>query len=1799
MQPGHVVGGRFEIRAVAGRGGMGTVFRGLDRESGLSVAIKVLSDPQQESARFESEAKILGALEHPNIVRYIGHGTTPDRYPYLVLEWLTGIDLAERLLKGPLDIGDTLRLGRVLARALAAAHGRGVVHRDVKPGNVFLVEGRVELAKLFDFGIARSALVSHQHTHPGTALGTPAYMAPEQARGAMDVDARADLFSLGCVLFECLSGRPPFVAEHVIAVLAKVLFEDPPRVSELRPEVPSSLDELIDRLLAKERDARFANASDVVTAIEAIQAGVRRASLVPAEDETAVSITGDEMRLLAVVLSAPPRHGMPADAQTIDASGAASSLTALERIAGSFDARFSPLADGSSAAVMTLSGSAEELALRAARCALALADASHADTTFSVAVGRGVASQRVPTGEVIDRAAASLRREASERASARVRIDDTCAGLLGERFEIGGDRGGLWLLRERELGDSSLQLLGRRSPFVGRDAERALASAAIEGCLDARAPRGLVITGEAGSGKSRLRAEVLSDLERARPSAYEVWVGRADPIAVGAPLGVIGALLMRMAGVTAGEPSEVKQRKLRARVQRSLEAERADHATEFLSELIGAPVTEPSVQLRAARMDPTLMGDQLANAFEELVLAETMERGLVVVLEDMQWGDGPSVRLVERAMRRAEGRALFVWAIARPEVYGAVPQLALLPSTEELALQPLDDAAALEFVRAMLPDGSGAIHREIVQRSDGSPLFLEELVRHAAVHGPATLPLTVLAMLHARVERLAKEPRRLLRAASVLGRTFWAGAVAYLLGDAEREGAGLTEELDALVAAELIEHRAGGRFHHQPEYRFRQSLLRDAVYATFTDDDRRTGHRLAAEWLERAGEHNPLVLAEHFERGGAPERAAQFFLRASHTALDGHDVTAALELAKRARASAEHLVETLDADALKGEIALAESEALTWLGDFAAAELAATEAMELLERGSASWFRAISHAIAASGRRGAYDLAIDWQDAVATAEAASADAAYARLSALCGAARQLFHAGGYDVASELIEHLARALESEDHPLALAELYRVMGAQARHIGDLAGDIEYYESALAAFERAGDTRNACNARVSVGFAMIEIGYHEEAHELLDEALAQADRLGLLTVQNRASQNLGLLMTYEGRFDDAVALLERVVRDSHAHGNVRFEGWSRIYLSRALLGAGLTAKSDAEHDRWIDRALAEASEAARLLEVTPPARAGALAMLALTHLAAIGRDRASSFREAEIHARGALAVLETFGGIEEFESLVWLAAVQTARAAGDLHTARERVRAAIARLHERTEAIPDPDVRTSFLTRVQENAELAALAEALDPPVEGGVPPASVRRAYATDLFRADARLIVDAIERHLADSMRGEVAVMSELAPPDAMLARFDHAFAPDPAPEGTLGAIVDALLASASRQHHPRYLGYQLSAPLPRAAAVTMLGSILNSGMAAFDSGPAPTAMERRVCDWMLGLVPWPEGSGVLTSGGSLGNLTALLAARRSVHERETARPAILVGEHAHYSIDRAARVMGLDGDAVIPLASDASYRIDPRAIGPAVEAARSRGLHPFALVASAGSTGPGAIDPLDAIADECDRIGVWLHVDGAHGASALLSEGMRPALDGIERARSLVWDAHKLLAMPALVTGVLFAKSSDSYATFAQRAAYLFEERDGEPWYDIGRRTVECTKPLLALPLYVCLATHGTRVLKDAVEHGLALARALAQRLEAAPDFELLTRPDLNILCFRHRPVDAAVDLDAHQLALRMRLKEDGAFFLVSTVLQGRTWLRATLMSPTTRESDLDVLLARLREAAVAISPPR
>ena len=306
MKPGDVVADRFELE----RPGRGAVWRARDLRSGEPCALKVLPDEGAAAReRFEEEMALRATLDHPALARHVAHGVTGDGLRYVATEWLDGVDLRERLDRSALEVTEALALARHVAGALAEAHARGLLHRGLTPSNVFLPGGDPSAARLLDLGSARGPL-SRFVTGAGAGLapGGPAYLAPEQAQGDPQLDPRADVFSLGCILYECLAGRPAFNGAYALAATAKVLLASPPPVRRLRREVPAPVDALVGRMLSKARDARPGGGADLLALVRRLEGEPSEGGGVQAPSPVSSGADGgaDPWGYLGDAMTAPP-----------------------------------------------------------------------------------------------------------------------------------------------------------------------------------------------------------------------------------------------------------------------------------------------------------------------------------------------------------------------------------------------------------------------------------------------------------------------------------------------------------------------------------------------------------------------------------------------------------------------------------------------------------------------------------------------------------------------------------------------------------------------------------------------------------------------------------------------------------------------------------------------------------------------------------------------------------------------------------------------------------------------------------------------------------------------------------------------------------------------------------------------------------------------------------------------------------------------------------------------------------------------------------------------------------------------------------------------------------------------------------------------------------------------------------------------------------------------------------------------------------------------------------------------------
>ncbi|WP_437521262.1 protein kinase [Sorangium sp. So ce726] len=1300
MLPGRLLDGRFELAEIAGSGGMGTVYRAFDRSSGTVVAVKLLrkAADARAQARFLREAATLSRLEHPHIVRYATHGMSPTGELYLAMEWLSGESLSDRLPRQELRIDESIALVRTVADALGAAHARGIVHRDIKPSNLFLVEGALDRVKLLDFGIAQLADASTRLTRTEAVLGTLGYMAPEQARGERDsLDARADIFSLGCVLYECLTGKPAFRKQHPMALVWKLLLEEPPRVRELRPDVPHALDELVAQMLAKDPSARPEDGAAVARTLDTL--GAWKRSKVSSAPLPGAVITTGEKRLVSIVAVRPAQASFFESTESLDLHASApNTLAVVRRAAMPLSAQVEELGDGMVVTLVVSAGSATDQAALVARCALQIC-AQLPSAAVVLVTGWGEPMGRSPLSEVLDRAAALLDEAAApgraERRSEGVHVDAVTRALLDVRFEV-VERGGLsWLRAEREIGEGPRKLLGKPSPHVGRERElRHLLDLVDESFAERRAAVALV-TAAAGMGKSRLRHEAVEVLRQRHPDV-SLSVVRGDSIGTGAAFAMLAGSLRGTLGIAAGEAVDVRRRKLAQALAPLFSGEEGRRVAGFLGELLGvAPLPDEDLPaLRAARHNPALMAEGIQRAYLDYARAVTGARPVLVVLEDLHWGDAPSMGIFDRALRELGDRPYALLAFARPEVHSVFPRLWAERGLSELRLRELPARAAEQLVRSALGGAGGQLApgeiSALIQRAGGNAFYLEELIRALAEGRGGALPETVLGMAEARLAALGLEARRQLRAASVFGEVAWVGGVRALLGAWTSE----TSERDAwaeLVEREIIERRPGSRFAGEEEIAFCHPLLREAAYAMLTDRDRALGHRLAGEWLLAAGEQDPMVLADHLARGDDPARAAEQYLRAAELALRGADVPAVLTRAQKG----------LDCGATGETLAalhVHRMDGLIWSDARGEAYRAALRAIEAAAPGSHTYRRALTGAlscIANSDDRRALDALLPQLDpADLPVDAQGAELACRLINTLL-----------WEGVPALAERYLRRLEGELERAPQADPYVETCVQ------MARGIWLCHAAR-------DPWGALNA-------------HLAAERHLE---ASGHRIFALL----ASERVAITCVWLGAFDAAEARIERVLASESTpafalRAAITFRIVSR--LERRRLTEALEQTDTALREEAERHVAASRSATTRLLRVEAHCLLGELAdaeeelravgdpaalvpLLRTTHLASMAEIRLRQGRpgEAAALAREALAWDRRAGAVFAPRQRALAATYAEAlHASGHVEAAHAVIREARDELLARADKIGDPAFRKSFLENVSANAHTLALARA----------------------------------------------------------------------------------------------------------------------------------------------------------------------------------------------------------------------------------------------------------------------------------------------------------------------------------------------------------------------------------------------------------------------------------------------------------------------------------------------------
>ena len=407
-----------------------------------------------------------------------------------------------------------------------------------------------------------------------------------------------------------------------------------------------------------------------------------------------------------------------------------------------------------------------------------------------------------------------------------------------------------------------------------------------------------------------------------------------------------------------------------------------------------------------------------------------------------------------------------------------------------------------------------------------------------------------------------------------------------------------------------------------------------------------------------------------------------------------------------------------------------------------------------------------------------------------------------------------------------------------------------------------------------------------------------------------------------------------------------------------------------------------------------------------------------------------------------------------------------------------------------------------------------------------------------------------------------------------------------------APEPVTQALEEAalILDESIAQPRPRYFAFVGSSGLPIGVVADALASCFDANLAVYAG--AASDIEEQAVRWVGELIGYPVSGGAFTSGGTVSNLTALAAAREHAmpgtrsHGMRDRLPAVYCSEEAHYSVMRAVEVLGIGASNVRAIGLDDRRRMRPDELASAIDRDLADGVTPVAVVATAGTTLTGAIDPIAAIGELCRERRVWLHVDGAYGAAAAALPEMAGVFAGLDQADSVSLDAHKWLYLPKACGVILVRRRADLHDSFAHEENYLPHEQAEPHAVDV---TLEYSRPFRALKLWLAFRAHGAEAFRRALRRNLRQARLLYDEIGRHDDLERLAEPELSIVPFRHVPSGVG-DADAHNLRLAQELQRDARVYVAPAVVDSAVYLRPCIVNFRTSDADVVAMVEIARE---------
>ena len=473
-----------------------------------------------------------------------------------------------------------------------------------------------------------------------------------------------------------------------------------------------------------------------------------------------------------------------------------------------------------------------------------------------------------------------------------------------------------------------------------------------------------------------------------------------------------------------------------------------------------------------------------------------------------------------------------------------------------------------------------------------------------------------------------------------------------------------------------------------------------------------------------------------------------------------------------------------------------------------------------------------------------------------------------------------------------------------------------------------------------------------------------------------------------------------------------------------------------------------------------------------------------------------------------------------------------------------------------------------------------------------------------------FKETKNIVANALKKYVNKSKKDNEVVLKQNSPEKiAEMLNASSIFENGFSNTKELNNFISTYLENTNHLKNPRYMGHQVAVPHDLSGIPDWIHGTINNPSSLYEMGPAGATLEAFMINWMLSQLGWfrgkslydfkklqNNGSGILTHGGSIANMTALSAARSNIApeswEKGNPKDLVVIGPStSHYSIVRALSIMGMGKDSYIPVPVDKNEVIITSELENVYTKIKNEGKRVMAVVANACATSTGLFDPIEEMASFCKKNSLWFHVDGAHGAVALLSPVHKLKVKGIEDADSIIWDAHKMLRVPSLCTAVLFKKQEHMWNSFHQKGSYVFHENevigmDSMPF------TIECTKSALGTKLFWSFALEGLDSIVDFIENSFKQTKDLYNYLNKLEDFYCPYEPESNILCFQYKPHKFN---DQKQLKLRYELINSGSFYITSCIINQKRYLRVVMMNPLSKKADYRALADSIKKIAAKI----